>query len=293
MNAHWPRLVVCSTFQELSIRPHLVSHCNRPFLKLQVKSQATNDSLQNSISTEPKWKEKLAAADENAQRMRLQSQQVHEEYKRRIATLQRENLQGPKNACSLEELEFISYLDDEGLIVDKSASDAKASVYAIFDQNRTLQYVGISRQVYLSMKLHFARVPSKCYFVKIHHLNKPNRALLECIKEKWIEENGLLPSGNDNGPQQKIWENPLDCKPLMTEEENKLLETDPGTQQAKILKNVARRIEKELDATYKERNCNEKFWFDPKLKEKGLLELRNKKPNQSVPTSVPKPKSAS
>lgn len=79
----------------------------------------------------------------------------------------------------------------------------------------------------------------------------------------------------------------------VAEEENKLLETDPGTQQAKILKNVARRLEKELDATYKERNCNEKFWFDPKLKEKGLLELRNKKPNQSVPTSVPKPKSAS
>ncbi|KAH9287970.1 hypothetical protein KI387_032087, partial [Taxus chinensis] len=221
------RLVAFPAVQELLIRPNLVSYWNRPLSNLQVKCQTTNDNMQNSISTEPKWKEKLAAADENAQRMRMQSQQIHEEYKRRMATLQRENMQGPTNACSLKDLEFVPYLDDGGLIVDKSASDAKASVYAIFDQNRTLQYVGISRQVYLSMKLHFARVPSKCYFVKIQHLNKPNRALLECIKEKWIEENGLLPSGNDNGPQQKVWENPLDCKPLMTEEEKQNLQADP------------------------------------------------------------------
>eukprot|EP01018_Ginkgo_biloba_P031058 Gb_40143 [translate_table: standard] len=146
----------------------------------------------------------------------------------------------------------------------------------------------------MSMRLHFARVPSKCHFVKVQNIMKPNRSLLEYIKEKWITENGVLPSGNDNGPQQNIWENPLDCKPLMTEEEKqKFEEAGPGPFQAKVLKNVARRIEKELDAQYKERNCKEVFRFEPKLKEKGLLELRNKQPDTSVPSSTPKPKSAS
>jgi hypothetical protein len=68
----------------------------------------------------------------------------------------------------------------------------------------------------MSVRLHFARVPSKCHFVKVQHIKQPNRVLLECIKEKWMVENGFLPSGNDNGPQQRIWENPLDCKVLMT-----------------------------------------------------------------------------
>lgn len=284
---------VCQV-QKLLTRSCLISQWNNPSQTYQVKCQGVDDSLQNTISTEPTWKEKLAAVKDNSNRMCMQSLKVHEEYKKQQATLQREKLQVAENSYLLKDLEFIPYLTDEGLITDISASDAKASVYAIFDETKTLQYVGISRQVYMSLRLHFVRVPSKCHFVKVQHIKQPNRVLLECIKDKWIVENGFLPSGNDNGPQQSIWENPLDCKVLMTDEEKQnLQEACLGILQTKILKNVARRIEVQLDAEYKKRNCKEVFRFEPKMKEKGLLGLRNKQPDKSVPASVPKPKSTS
>ncbi len=70
--------------------------------------------------------------------------------------------------------------------------------------------------MYQSMRLHFARRPLECYYVKVHHVTRPSRALLESTREKWVSENGSIPAGNDNGEVQNIWENALDCTPLMT-----------------------------------------------------------------------------
>lgn len=72
------------------------------------------------------------------------------------------------------------------------------------------------QQVYQSMRLHFARRPLQCHYVKVMHVTRPSRALLESTRDKWISENGSVPAGNDNGELQNIWENPLDCKPVMT-----------------------------------------------------------------------------
>ncbi|CAM6009920.1 unnamed protein product [Sphagnum balticum] len=244
-------------------------------------------------ATEPKWKQKLAAADEHQERTRQATAQAswlspfwsfggslhlycaQEEYRRRQDALRRQQSQGAGEIPSLKDLEYYSYLTEEGLIADCTRPDAKASVYAIFDQNKTLCYIGVSRQVYQSMRLHFARRPLECYYVKVHHVTRPSRALLESTREKWVSENGSIPSGNDNGEVQNIWENALDCTPLMTEEEKILYEdAATGPPKAKVLKNVARRIEKDLEALFKERNCSDKLRFDPKLKDKCLLDLK-------------------
>ncbi|KAH9551169.1 hypothetical protein CY35_09G001100 [Sphagnum magellanicum] len=240
-----------------------------------------NDSFQRprtvifASATEPKWKQKLAAADEHQERTRQATAQAQEEYRRKQDALRRQQSQGAGEIPSLKDLEYYSYLTEEGLIADCTRPDAKASVYAIFDQNKTLCYIGVSRQVYQSMRLHFARRPLECYYVKVHHVTRPSRALLESTREKWVSENGSIPSGNDNGEVQNIWENALDCTPLMTEEEKILYEdAATGPPKAKVLKNVARRIEKDLEALFKERNCSDKLRFDPKLKDKCLLDLK-------------------
>ncbi|MCO5606072.1 hypothetical protein L7F22_060259 [Adiantum nelumboides] len=202
--------------------------------------------------------------------------QVQEEYKKRQAALEKLQVDSSKGVTPLKDLEFVPYLNEDGLITNCSDPSSKACVYAIFDSNRVLHYIGISRQVHSSMRLHFARMPLKCYFVKIQTINKPSRSLLELIREKWIEENGSCPSGNNSGPEQNMWENPLDCKPLMTDEESqKLEEAGAGPPKAKVLKNVARRIEAQLEKSFLARNCKERLRFDPKLKEKGLLDLKN------------------
>lgn len=246
-------------------------------LPLSVQCIQGNDSQgASSVSVEPKWKQKLAAADDHAERTRQRTLLAQEEYKQRQSALQKEQADTSKEVTPLRDLEFLPYLNEEGLITVCSEPTAKASVYAIFDNERVLQYIGISRQVHSSMRLHFARMPLKCYYVKIQNISKPSRSLLELIKDKWIEENGSLPSGNDGGPEQNMWENPLDCKPLMTDEEiGKLEEAGAGPPKAKVLKNVARRVEAQLEKGFLARNCKERLRFDPKLKEKGLLDLKN------------------
>ena len=61
----------------------------------------------------------------------------------------------------LENLEFLPYLDNQGLL-DENLS-GKIGIYAIFDQNRNLQFVGYSRNIYLSLKQHLVRQHNKCY----------------------------------------------------------------------------------------------------------------------------------
>lgn len=55
---------------------------------------------------------------------------------------------------SLSSLEYIPYLTEEGHIADCTEPGAKASLYAIFDENKTLCFIGISRQVCRSLSFH-------------------------------------------------------------------------------------------------------------------------------------------
>lgn len=243
-------------------------------------------------SAEPKWKQKLAAADAHAEATRQLTAQAQEEYKKKQASV-RQQQAGEGSAVPLSDLPLVPYLTEEGRFTNCTQPGAKATVYAIFDDETVLQYIGVSRQILQSMRLHFARMPQHCAFVKVQHINKPSRALLEAIRDSWIEESGGSAPGNDNGPLQNRWENPLDCKPLMTQEEkDKWAEAAPGPPKGKVLKNVARRIESGLEEVYLARNCTEDLRFDPKLKEQGLLDLKNPVPDTSVPTAKPTEKVA-
>jgi len=246
-------------------------------------------------SAEPKWKQKLAAADEHQERTRQATLQAQEEYRRKQDALRRQSAQGTGESVSLTDLEFYPYLTEDGHITDLTQPGVKASLYAIYDENKILCYIGVSRQVYQSMRLHFARRPLQCHYVKVMHVTRPSRALLEGTRDQWISEYGSVPIGNDNGEMQNVWENALDCKALMTDAERALLEdAAPGPPTAKVLKNVARRVQKELEIMFKQRNCTDVLRFDPKLKDRALLDLKGMQvvPDTSVPTSTPKPAAA-
>eukprot|EP00475_Leptophrys_vorax_P009201 TRINITY_DN16078_c0_g1_i1.p1 TRINITY_DN16078_c0_g1~~TRINITY_DN16078_c0_g1_i1.p1 ORF type:complete len:307 (-),score=0.66 TRINITY_DN16078_c0_g1_i1:30-926(-) len=241
-------------------------------------------------SSEPKWKQKLAKADKHAEETRQATARAAEEYRRRqMAQRQREEASG--GIPRLADLPWVPYLTAEGLITDCTQEGAKASVYGIFDQDKVLQYIGVSRQVYQSMRLHFARVPTQCHWVKATHIARPSKAALEAIRDAWAAENGGRPAGNDEGAEQQRWENPVDCKPLMTEEEKTAVaQAAPGPPKAKALKQVARRVERELEAAFQARQCTEVLRFDPKLKEEALLDLKStqaRAPDTAVPTSKP------
>lgn len=173
---------------------------------------------------------------------------------------------------SLTTLAELKYLDENGLL--PSNLSGKIGVYAIFDREKTLKFVGYSRDVYLSLKQHLVRQPQNCHWLKVQTIEKPNRTILESTMSNWIEENGETPVGND--VDKAKWTEAIDIKPLMTDEEKASYEKVTGEElaQSKVLKNVARRVEAEILEILKNLGCQEEIRFNPKLKDNGLLDLK-------------------
>lgn len=171
---------------------------------------------------------------------------------------------------SLTQLEYIAYLDATGNLPEEL--QGQIGVYAIFDQDKTLQFVNYSRDVYLSLKQHLVRKPQSCHWLKVQTIDRPNRTQLEAIRQAWIEENGSLPAGN--GAEEAEWNQPIDAKQAMTEEEKENYQKNDEITQIKLLKQVSRRVEAEILEVLKSRGVQTEIRFNPKLKEQGLLDLK-------------------
>ncbi|MBM0740914.1 GIY-YIG nuclease family protein [Phormidium sp. CLA17] len=173
--------------------------------------------------------------------------------------------------CPLNTLEFVSYLSDNGLVPDQF--QGKVGVYAIFDAYQILQYIGYSRDIYLSLKQHLVRQPQSCHWLKVQTIDRPSRTVLEGIRDAWITENNSLPTGN--GDAADGWNQPIDVKGMMTaEEQASFANAINESAQVKVLKQVARRVESSVLELLKTRGVQEDIRFNPKLKESGLLDLK-------------------
>lgn len=170
----------------------------------------------------------------------------------------------------LDSLEYRPYLTADGQINEDVAG--KIGVYAIFNGDRSMVYVGYSRDVYLSLKQHLIRQPQHCYWVKIQTIARPSRTILAEIASAWIAENCKTPIGNDT--QQRLWTEPIDANPAMTEEEKAQYQQSEESKQIKIRKQVARRVEAQILSQLSDRGVKMEIRFNPKLKEKGLLDLK-------------------
>lgn len=174
------------------------------------------------------------------------------------------------DATPLGSLDYLPYLNDSGCLPEEW--QRTIGVYAIFNQNKELQFVGYSRDIYLSLKQHLVRQPDSCYWLKVQTINRPSRSLLEGIRQKWIEENGSIPPGNREGETE--WTEPIDAKRSMTDRERQDYQQSDELGRTKLLKKVARRLESEIQDILKNRGVGMDVRFNPKLKEEGLLDLK-------------------
>lgn len=171
----------------------------------------------------------------------------------------------------LSRLDYIPYLDETGDI--PADLQGKIGVYAIFNNDKVLQYIGYSRDISLSLKQHLVRQPEQCYWLKVQTIQRPNRTLLESIQTAWVEENTAVPPGNDNEAAQ--WNEPIDAKSSMSDEEQSRFSAEVDeVAKTKLLKKVARKVEEEILEKLKLRGVKTEIRFNPKLKENGLLDLK-------------------
>lgn len=176
------------------------------------------------------------------------------------------------NLSTLASLEYLPYIDNKGELPEQLQGNI--GVYAIFNQEKELQFVGYSRDVYLSLRQHLVRKPESCYWLKVQTIERPNRTILESIEQAWVAENGTVPVGNAEDKDK--WTQPIDAKAMMTQEEKANYQNPANDEmaQVKIIKNVARRVESEIFKTLELRGLQIQIRFNPKLKEEGLLDLK-------------------
>ncbi|MDJ0776062.1 MAG: GIY-YIG nuclease family protein [Mastigocoleus sp. MO_167.B18] len=181
-------------------------------------------------------------------------------------------MQAPTNIPALKDLTDISFIDENGKLPEQY--QGKIGVYAIFDAEKVLQFVGYSRNIFVSLKQCLVRQPKKCYWLKTQTIERPSRSVLENIEKAWIEENGSIPPGN--GDEKPKWTQPIDAKLQITPEEQVNYENPANDEIAKVkvLKNVARRVEAEILQVLETRGLKMQVRFNPKLKEEGLLDLK-------------------
>lgn len=164
----------------------------------------------------------------------------------------------------LAEIPFLPYLDESGNISPEL--DGKIGVYAIFDADKCLQYVGISRDIASSLKLHIVRVPSQCHWLKFTTVAKPSRTVLSEMQATWLDGATV---------DTDLWDQPLDCRRLMNDDEQHQLEQAINeVEQEKVLKNVARRVEKDILAQLSDRGVAFEVRFNPKRKSEGILDIK-------------------
>jgi hypothetical protein len=172
---------------------------------------------------------------------------------------------------TLFELEFIPYISADGQLPDHLSGTV--GLYAIFDAEKTLQFVGYSRDIYLSLQQHLVRCPQDCHWVKVEAVSRPSRTVLEEMRQAWLEAQDTIPPGNQE--ETSIWTQPVDAKAQMTSDERAAYESAAGElERSKLLKRVARRVEAKILAVLNQRGLQTSIRFDPKLKEQGLLSVK-------------------
>ena len=171
---------------------------------------------------------------------------------------------------SLNALDYLPYLDENGVITEDLQK--KIGVYAIFNENKKLKFIGYSRDIYASLKQHLVRQTQQCHWLKVEIITRPSRTILEEIKTNWTEENGDL--SIDNQENQNLWTQAIDAKVCMTEEDKETYKNSDELGRIKLLKTVSRRVQADIEETLKQRGNKMKIRFNPKLKEQGLLDLK-------------------
>lgn len=157
-------------------------------------------------------------------------------------------------------------------------------VFAVTDASGCVRHVSISRDVATSLRRALARCPDSAHGYVVERFARPSRAALEETRARWAA--AAAGAGTlDDGRAGELWERPADVNdPLETrvsEETREGFKELHGRQLIMGLKKATRVIQADVEERLKERGVTEKIKFDPKLKDRGLLDV------QSVKMDVP------
>ena len=84
----------------------------------------------------------------------------------RAAALVGAPLKSSDKIPALAEVDMMRFVNEDGLILPRHAPGAAASVFAVMDKDKKLQYVGFSKDIRNSLRTMIARRPDTCFYFK-------------------------------------------------------------------------------------------------------------------------------
>eukprot|EP00243_Klebsormidium_subtile_P004783 TRINITY_DN18939_c0_g1_i1.p1 TRINITY_DN18939_c0_g1~~TRINITY_DN18939_c0_g1_i1.p1 ORF type:complete len:432 (+),score=103.11 TRINITY_DN18939_c0_g1_i1:146-1441(+) len=164
---------------------------------------------------------------------------------------------GDEKLPSLNELPLTSFIDQSGYINPPVEKNTEASVFAVLDEAKKVQYIGFSKDVRNSLRTLLGRRPDKCHYYKLHNLSVLDQQRMIEIRNSWSSELGLPPPGNADPYQKNMWEKPVDAGSI----------SERGMAAAGASK--AKALLGEMQA----RGLKEEMIYDPALLERGRCDI--------------------
>ncbi|KAL3690234.1 hypothetical protein R1sor_016543 [Riccia sorocarpa] len=112
---------------------------------------------------------------------------------------------------SLNDLPLIQYINQQGRIQPPVEKTTKATVFAIYDENKKIQFIGFSKDVRNSLRTLMGRRPTLCYYYKLYNLDSLDQQKMLACRQQWVSELGLPPVGNSDPVQKNLWEQSADA----------------------------------------------------------------------------------
>lgn len=166
---------------------------------------------------------------------------------------------------SLTDLPLNGFINSHGRIMPPVEPNTQASVFAVLDKNKKVQYIGFSKDLRNSLRVLMGRRPEFCYFFKVFNLPALDQAVMLQARQQWMSELGSSPEGNSDPTQRQFWEQPVSAGSI----------SERGKAAA------AKAKAKAMLQMLADRGITEEMVYDPKLLEEGKCDILPTSQSQS------------
>lgn len=166
---------------------------------------------------------------------------------------------------SLNDLPINGFINSHGRIMPNVEPNTEASVFAVLDKNKKVQYIGFSKDLRNSLRILMGRRPEFCYFYKMFNLPSLDQSTMLEARKQWMSELGAAPEGNADPTQRQYWEQPVSAGSI----------SERGKSAA------AKAKAKTMLQMFTDRGITEEMVYDPKLLEEGKCDILPTKQSQA------------
>jgi hypothetical protein len=85
---------------------------------------------------------------------------------------------------SLNDLPLINYISQTGRIQPPVEAKTAASIFAVYDKNKKIQYIGFSKDVRNSLRTLMGRRPELCHYYKLYNLRTLDQEKMLAVRKQ-------------------------------------------------------------------------------------------------------------